>query len=159
MSRVKLGYATGYNLVFAAFQPDGTGRGEANQTLPEIRPTGFYTTTSAVDLVDGDVVLVYNLETVTWEGETVVCLAYESVFWEGEQVYWEGETVIDYDSTTNDIVTWVGETVGSGEYVFTTGNVTTIVENTETLIVEAQRVQTTVDETQPAKQVVILKNI
>ena len=133
---VKFGFATGYNLVFAAFQPAGTGRGVANQPLYEIRPTGYYRAESATQLEDGDVVLVYDYETVYWEDEAVVYLAYEYVFYEEEQVYYEGLKVVDFDSTSSDVVHWAGDVVGAGEYTFGAGDVSELVDNVDTLIAQ-----------------------
>jgi len=155
----KFGFATGYQLVFAAFQPNRTGRGIENQSLYERVPTGFYTAEPATDLEDGDVVLVYDYETVYWEDDTVVVLSYEGVLYEGEQVYYEGEKVIDFDSTSNDVVNWTGKVVGQGEYTFGSGDVSSLVTNISNVLVAQQRVDTFYDETEPAKEVVVIKNL
>jgi hypothetical protein len=112
-----MGYISGYNLVFAAYQPNGSGRGIEQQPLPELAE-GYYGATPTIDLVAGDEVIAYVLETVTWEDETVYVLDYDSVFWEGDKVHYEGAWVTDYDTTINDIVTSVGAVIGANEYLY-----------------------------------------
>ena len=112
----KFGWLSGYSLVFAAFQPCGEGRGIEQQPLTERRPTGYYYGTPLTDLVAGDYVLVYVLEPVLYEGEPVSILTEDSVYYEGERVSYEGEWVINTDSTIGDPLTWVGDPVGEGEY-------------------------------------------
>lgn len=126
MYEIKFGFATGYNLVSAAFQPNRTGRGIENQPLYERIPTGFYSAEPATDLVVGDTVLAYELETVYYEDDPVVVLTEETVLYEGEQVYWEGAMVFDFDSVSNNRVNWMGNVVGSGEYESVTDISTTI---------------------------------
>lgn len=144
---VKFGFLTGYNLVFAAFQPNGTGRGLENQPLYEIVPVGYYRAEPAIALEDGDVVLAYELETVLWDDEIVVYLTYDYVFYEGKQVYYEGDWVMDLDNTYNDVVHWTGDVVGSGEYIFGTGDISELVDDVETLVAQQGTVVNVYDET------------
>lgn len=144
--RIKFGFAIGYNLVIAAFQPSGAGRGIEGQPLYERVPTGFYSAEPATELVDGDVVLAYELETVYWEDEIVVVLTAENVLYEGEQVYWEGAMVFDFDSVSTDRVTWTGNVVGSGEYTFGAGDASSLVTDVEDVLDAQQRVDTDIDD-------------
>jgi len=113
---VKFGYLRGYSLVFAAFQPNGTGRGIEQQPLTEVRPTGYYQATPLTDLESGDAVLVYVRESVLWEDAPVYISTESFVYYEGEKVHWEGKWVVSYDDLISASVTWVGDPIGADEY-------------------------------------------
>ncbi len=112
----KFGFAPGYNLVFSAFQPSGTGRGLAYQFLQEVINHGYYRATPGTDLVVGDTVLVYEQEKVYWESALVYVLNDDYVFYDGEYVMHEGEYVRNYDAEVNERVFLNERTVGTGEY-------------------------------------------
>jgi len=143
---VKFGFARGYNLVFTAFQPSGTGRGTGDQPLYEVPPTGYYRAEPATVLEDGDMVLVYDYETVYWEDAIVVVLSYEYVFYEGRQVYYEGAKVLDTDNTFTDVVYTPGNVVGQGEFAFGSGDVAGLVDDIDTLLEWQGSVTNTYDE-------------
>jgi len=111
---LKFGYITGFNLVFSAYQPDGSARGEAYQPLPE-KAQGYYGASPATDLVAGDEVIAFVADYVLWENEQVYVLAFDYIFWEGELVNYEGDVVYAGDETELK-VTYLGAVVGAQEY-------------------------------------------
>lgn len=113
---VKFGFEPGNNLVFTAFQPNGTGRGLAHQFMLEVFNHGYYRATPITTLVVGDAVIVYKQEKVYYADELVVVLAYENVFYENEYVWHGTEYVYDYDTESNHTVFWTEKPVGVGEY-------------------------------------------
>lgn len=143
---VKFAYQSGYSLGFTAYHSDGTGRGIANQPLYEVRPTGYYSGLPITSLASGDVVLVYILETIYYENDVVFILTQNYVFYEGNRVYYEGEWVFDFDDLVDDIVTWVGSPIGSGEYMLDV-----IGDNVDDLIAGQSTVNNIYDERVSAK--------
>lgn len=156
----KFTWQSGRTLAFTAYQPSGAGRGIPDQPLTEVRDVGYYRATPITDFVDGDVIQVHELYTVTWEGAVVVYLVEEvPVYWEGKRVFYEGEWVADLDSTVNAIVTSKSEPVGSGEFAFASGDVSGLVDDVADILVAQQMIVTHVDETEPAKEEVTLRNL
>jgi hypothetical protein len=111
---VRFGYISGFNLVFTAYQPNGTGRGESFQPLPELAQ-GYYGASPATDLIAGDEVIAYVAEYVTYDGIQVVILDYDYIYWEGDIVIYEGTLVMSGDETELK-VTYLGAVVGAQEY-------------------------------------------
>ena len=157
---VKFTWHSGFNLAFTAYQPSGAGRGIPDQPLPEVRDVGYYRATPLTDFVDGDVIQVHKLETVTWEDAVVVYLETEvPVLWELERVFSDEDWVADLDSTVNDLVTSKGEPVGSGEFTFASGDLSGLVDDVEAIKVAQQMVVVHVDDTEPAKEETVLRNL
>jgi len=113
---IKMGFQSGWRVVFSAYQPDGTGRGVINQPLPEVFNSGYYRANPVTDLVVGDVVLVYQNDQVYWESGPVYVLTEDFVYYEGARVTYEENWVYDFGTLINDLVTSIGYTVGSAEY-------------------------------------------
>lgn len=113
---VKFGWIANKNLCFAAYQPNGTGRGVEQQPLPEVRDVGYYRATPAESLVISDIVLVYQFEDVTAGGDTVTALGYADVVSNGVRVHAGGDLVSDFNTIQRQVVTSVNNPVGSGEY-------------------------------------------
>jgi len=156
----KFTWRSGRNLAFTAYQPSGAGRGIPDQPLTEIRPTGYYRATPLTDFVDGDVVQVHELYTVTWEDAIVTYLSEEApVYWEGERVFCDEDWVADLDTTVNESVTSKSEPVGSGEFTFASGDLSDLVDDVVDILVAQQMVVTNVDETESAKKAVVLGNL
>lgn len=154
---VKFGFATGFSLCFTAFQPDGSGRGLPQQPLTEVIPTGYYYATPLTSLEAGDVVLSYILDTVYWEDDSVTVLTAEYVFYEGEKVYYEEDWVFDFDSVSAELVTWVENPVGIGEYpdIYHEDGSSKI----DTIIAGMGRTLNVYDETKKPETVVVLRNL
>jgi hypothetical protein len=156
----KFTWQSGRRLAFTAYQPSGAGRGIPDQPLDEVRDTGYYRAEPLTDFVDGDIVQVHELYDVTWEDAVVVYLETEvPVLWEYERVFCDEDWVADRDGTVNDLVTSKGEPVGSGEFTISSGDLSGLVDDVEDILVAQQRVDTFVDETEPAKKTVVLGNL
>jgi len=156
----KFTWHSGRDLAFTAYQPSGAGRGIPDQPLPEVRDVGYYRATPLTDFVDGDIVQVHELYTVTWEDAEVVYLSEEvSVLWELERVFCDEDWVADLDTTVNESVTSKSEPVGSGEFTFSSGDLSGLVEDVEAILVAQQRVDSFADETEPAKEGITLRNL
>lgn len=144
----KFSWQSGRLLAFTAYQPSGAGRGIPDQPLLEVRDTGYYRAEPLTDFVDGDIVQVHELYTVTWEDAIVIYLNEEApVYWEGERVYYEGDWVADFDTTENALVTSKSEPVGSGEFTFASGDVSGLVDDVEQIVQDGNIVTNVYDET------------
>lgn len=156
----KFTWHSGRVLAFTAYQPSGIGRGIPDQPLPEVRPVGYYRAKPLTAFVDGDVIQVHELVNVTWEDAEVIYLSGEvPVYWEYERVFCDEDWVADLDSTVNDLVTSKSEPVGSGEFAFASGDVSGLIEDVENILVAQQMVVIHVDETEPAKEAITLRNL
>jgi hypothetical protein len=129
--------------VFTVFQPDGTGRGVAEQLLTELYNQGYYRAEAVTEPSDGDVALVYIRRDVTYDDGQVTFLDYETVTYESLPVYYEGEYLIDYDTTSAQNVLWTDRVVGSGEFEESVGDVAT---NVDTLMAHEGSVTNLYDE-------------
>lgn len=116
MNEVKFVYASRNYFVFTCYQPDGSGRGIPSQPLPEIVPTGYYTATPLTDLEEGDMVVAYFADRVTYGGSPVIVLAPSSLVYEGKRVYYEEKWVFDYANMGWCNVRSYAHPAGAGEY-------------------------------------------
>ena len=147
-------------MAFTAYQPSGIGRGIPDQPLPEVRDVGYYRAKPLTAFVDGDVIQVHELYTVTWEDADVTYLSEEvPVYWELERVFCDEDWVADLDTTVNDLVTSKSEPVGSGEFAFASGEVSDLVDDVAEILVAQLMVVTHVDETEPTEEAVTLRNL
>lgn len=144
----KFTWHSGRVLAFTAYQPSGIGRGIPDQPLPEVRDVGYYRAKPLTAFVDGDVIQVHELETVTWEDAEVIYLSEEApVYWEDNRVFSDEVWVADLDTTINDLVTSKSEPVGSGEFTFASGDVSGLIDDVEQLIDDGNIVTNVYDET------------
>jgi hypothetical protein len=143
---VKMGYISGFNLVFSAYQPDGNGRGIEQQPLPELR-TGYYGATPLTDLVAGDEVIACLLEFVYWENAQLYILTDDYVYYEDARVAYEEVWVTTSDIQINDPVTSVGAVVGANEYAVAADYFTSIQDDINDIITDERTVNNIYDET------------
>ena len=149
---VKMGFQSGWNVVFTAYEPDGTVRGLINQPLPETTMPGYYSATPLTDLVVGDVVLVYQNDQVYWESDPIYISTEDFVYYEGVRVTYEENWVYDFDTLINDLVTSIGYTVGSAEYsdiMSSSTDVIDILANTNELVENQHKVTNVFNEVIP----------
>ncbi len=139
-------------LASSAFQPDRSSRGVENQPLYERHNTGFYSAEPATALVDGDIVQINELRTLTWEDETVYSNTAEPILSDGEQVYHEGEFLFDFDTLSNEVVTSNSEPIGTGEFTFGSGDLSSLIDDVDTLVEDGSSVLVVYDEREGAKR-------
>ncbi len=97
-ARVKFGWKTGDTLTMTPLQPDGSARGSADQNLPEIGATGYYTALVSTDLIVGDVVVVSDAVRVVGFGEyreEVNCVLIEGSDFTDTLIGADGDTLED----------------------------------------------------------------
>ena len=150
MYDIKFTDKSGKRLASAAFQPDRSGRGVENQPLYERYNTGFYSAEPATALVDGDVVQINELRTLTWEDAIITISTESPILSDGEQTYHEGEFLWDFDTLFNDVVTTNSEPIGTGEFTFASGDLSGLIDDVDTLVDDSGSVFNVYDEREGA---------